>query len=209
MTARRGAILATMAVLGIAALSQGTGRLSGHGFGFGRSDDCTLEQSPAEGGATRVLAQCDWDTPITRLDAMIRNWEGHDLYFSNLAESKIVDQNAERVRVRQVQTASGISDREVVVDWRVETVPGGYRYSWDKAPDQSAASGSRVEVERTKGFWEITSRGEKSHLRYSVEYLPGGNVPTFLLRMFQSSGIRGVLADLRGAADTTQVAQSD
>lgn len=209
MTTRGAAFIATVAMLGVAAILQGTGRLSGHGFGFGRSDGCTLEQVPGEAGAARVLADCDWDVSATHLDALIRDWDAHERYFDNLAESTVLSDEGTRARVRQVHTASGISEREVVVDWYVEAVPNGHRYRWEKSVDQTGASGSRVEVERTTGFWEVTSRPAGVRLRYSVEYLPGGNVPAFLIRMFQSSGMRGVLADLRDAAERTQVASAD
>jgi len=200
MRNKTAAAIALGAVLVLAALYTGAGRMSGFGSGFGRADGCELVEGPAEDGVTPVLAECKWPVPAERLHTLIRSWGDHHRYFSNLAESTVLGESNNVVSVRHVHRASGISDREVIVEWTTEKIPDGYRYHWRKSPDQSAATGTRVEVEVCSGYWEVTSDGSGSRVGYEVRYLPGGSVPSFLVRMFQSSGMRGVLADLRQAA---------
>jgi hypothetical protein len=200
MRNKTAAVITLGAVLILAALYTGAGRLSGFGSGFRRGDGCELVKGPAEDGVTPVLAECKWPVPVERLHTLIRNWGEHYRYFGNLAESTVLGASDDVVLVRHVHRASGISDREVIVEWTTEKIPDGYRYHWRKSPDQSAATGTRVEVEVCSGYWEVTRDGSGSRVGYEVRYLPGGSVPSFLVQMFQSSGMRGVLADLRKAA---------
>jgi Polyketide cyclase / dehydrase and lipid transport len=202
--AKRTIIVAVAAVI-VAVAWLGSRGLSGRGFGFG-DDDCELSTGRAADGVLEAEARCEWPLPAARIDALLAAWGDQSRYFSNVAESTVLEQGGERALVRQVHHASGIADREVVVECFTEALPGGHRYRWRKASDQSRASGQRVEVAVHEGFWLITDAGDKTVVEYHLRYLPGGSVPSFLVSMFMSSGMEGVLADLRRAAATTQTA---
>ena len=196
------------AVLMLAVFATGSGRLTGFGFGWGEADDgCQLtEEATENSSAVMVRAVCKWDNvSAERLHDLLADPAIHDQYFSNLAESTILEERDGWAKVRQVQQASGMSDREIVVEFRTEEIHGGYKYHWDKSADQSANSGELVEVEISKGYWEVVSDGDGAKLHYQVRYLPGGNIPAFMVRMFQSSGIRAVLAELRATAESGTV----
>jgi len=198
--------LVVASVLGLVALYAGEGRLTGSGSG--RPSGCSLSSGPAEGALVPILAECVWPVPAERVNDMLMDWARHGAYFSNLAESAIVAENDGIVTVRQVHRAWAFAEREVLVEWRVEPLQDGIRYTWRKADDQSAISRDRVEVEETRGFWEVHADGGKTRLLYEARYLPGGDVPPFLVRMFMASGMKGVLADFRDAVDATSVATS-
>jgi hypothetical protein len=193
-------------LLGTAAY-MGARRMSGSGFGFGTPDDgCELTDEPSDDGVVMVRAVCHWEkTSADRLNDLLRDPSIHQQFFSNLAESTVLGEKDGVTLVRQVHQASGMSDREIVVEWRAEPVHGGYKYHWQKSADQSANSRTRVEVAESTGYWEIVKEGEGTRVGYQVRYLPGGNIPGFLVRMFQSGGMRGVLADLREAADSDTI----
>jgi hypothetical protein len=199
--------IAVAAVLLLAAVYSGSERLSGFGFGWGEPNDgCELTEVPAQDGEVMVRAVCRWDdVPAERLHALLRDPSIHGQYFSNLGESTIVAERGDVLLVHQLHQASGMSDREIVVEWRVEPVHGGYKYHWQKSSDQSANSGKNVEVEVSTGYWEVVDEGNGAQLRYEVRYLPGGNIPAFLVRMFQSSGMRAVLVELRDTAESDTV----
>jgi hypothetical protein len=109
-------------------------------------------------------------------------------------------------RVRQVHTASGISDRAAVVEWTVTPVEGGARYAWSKSDDQSAIDGRGLEATECAGSWEVVEREGGARVVYEMRYAPGGSVPFFLMRWFQGAGIRGVLAEFRDSAELDVVA---
>ncbi len=205
--AKRIAIVTVAGVL-IAAAWMGPGSLSGRGFGFG-DDDCQVSTGRAADGVLEAQARCTWPVPAERLDALLAAWGDQAGYFSNLAESTVLEQRDGRMLVRQVHRASGISDREVVMECFTEAIPGGMRYRWRKAADQSKSSGQRVEVAVHEGFWQVTRGEHETIVEYHMRYLPGGSVPSFLVSMFLSSGMEGVLADLRQAAESREMAARD
>jgi hypothetical protein len=199
-------IIAAVAAVVVAAAWFGSSGLSGRGFGFG-DGDCRLTGGRSPDGVLEGQARCKWPIPAERVEALLAAWGDQARYFSNLAESTVLERSDGRMLVRQIQRASGISDREVIIECTTEAIPGGTRYRWRKAPDQSKSSGRNVEVAVHEGFWEVTSSGEhETRVEYHMRYLPGGSVPSFIVSMFLSSGMEGVLSDLRRAAETRHVA---
>jgi hypothetical protein len=197
--------LAVGLVLIVAGAYTGLRGLSGHGFG-GDSLGCELVELDAKGDVVPVQAVCDWEISPARLHALLAEFGSHDDYFGGLAESTVLPSDDGVTRVRQVHTASGISDRAAVVDWTVTEIEGGRRYSWTKAGDQSGIDGRGLEAIECAGSWDVLARGDDVRVVYEMRYAPGGNVPFFLMRWFQGAGIRGVLADFRDYAELDLVA---
>lgn len=199
-----------IAIAGGIAILVAVGWAASHGlsgWGFGSSDDgCTTMAGKGADGVLEGEARCTWPIPVERIDALLAAWGDQARYFSNVSESQVLEQDDQRMLVRQVYHASGISDREVVIECFTESIPGGRRYHWRKAVDQSRSSGRHVEVGLHEGFWQVTSGEHGTTVEYHMRYLPGGSVPSFLVSMFLSSGIHGVLDDLHRAAAGSQVA---
>ncbi len=184
----------------------GAGSLSGRGFGFGERD-CTLTSGTAADGVLEGQARCKWPVAVDRVDAVLAAWGDQSQYFGNVAESHVVGQRGDRTLVRQIYRARGIEDREVVMECFTEAIPGGRRYHWHKASDQSGNSGRNIEIAVHEGFWEVRGDEHSTTVEYHMRYLPGGNVPQFLVSMFLSSGIEAAMTDLRrAAAGSTRVA---
>ena len=200
MARRRTALVALAGVLAAAGLYAGWGALAG--LGSGRGGDCILTKLEHDRAPVSVRAECDWPIPVERLGAILESSEAQVHYFSSLGESTVLGTEGDSVIVRQLHRATGISDREVVVEWDVTPIERGRRYSWRKSPDQSAATGRGVEVEDYTGSWEITTTETGSHVVLETRYAPGGRVPFFLVRSFQGAGIRQTLDELRTAAES-------
>lgn len=209
MPQRRAAVAGVAGALAIVALYTGSGRISGHVFGFGKSNGCTVVQQPAEGDVTPVHVECRWPVPAERVQELVGDVEAHGHIFSGLAQSAVVENRDGHLLVRQVQQAKGMADREVILEWRVEPIPDGYRYQFRKAPDQSALTGMHIEVAQDIGYWEVVSDGDGARLVYELRYLPGGGVPPFLVRTFQSSAISAAMSELREAAGSQRSARSE
>ena len=199
MSSKKGAVIGLIAVMILVAL-YGSYLRGLSGFGSGRGPDCPLTTGPKNGEIT-VRAECDWPISADPVHSTLGAVGNHDRYFANLGESAVLEERDGFVRVRQIHQARGIDDREVVVDWVITPIDGGYRYAWRKSIDQSEASGTRIEVEVHEGMWEITSTPTGTHVVYDMRYLPGGSVPAFLVRWFQASSIEKVLAEARTAAE--------
>lgn len=196
--------LVVVVILLLVALYAGEGRLTGSGSG--RPLNCTVNLGPREGEVVPVFVDCLWPVPAEQVQKLLTDWGRHDDYFSNLSVSAVLAANDEVVTVRQVHRATAMRDREVIVEWRTEKLSDGYRYAWRKAADQSSVARDRVEVEQTRGHWEVRADGNRTRLRYEARYLPGGDIPGFLLRLFLASGMKGVIADFRDTVDRTAVA---
>ena len=157
-----------------------------------QSDGCTFYTGPRQGDYAPVRAVCQWDIAPEKLQALVARSADHDLYFSSVATAEQVSSG----RYRQVHQASGISDREVIIDMGQDAIPGGVRYWWKKSADQSGLSGSNVEVVTNNGKWEITASEGGSKVVYELMYNPGGSVPGFLVRWFQTSGTQQLVGEL-------------
>jgi len=195
-----------VAVVGLAWL--GPGRLSGRATGY-PPGDCKVSTGKTDDGVLEAWAHCEWPLPAERVDSILGVFADQERHFSGVAESEVLRVDGERTLVRQVQQASGISDREVVLEFVAEAIPNGTRYRWRKASDQSGRNPDNVECEVHEGYWEITRTGDKTTVDYHLRYLPGGSVPSFLVSAFLSSGVEGALGDLRQAAFAQQVASRD
>ena len=202
MTNRTVALVGVPIVLGIAALYAGSARLSGHAFGFGKSNGCTLVQQPAEGDVTPIHVECRWPVAAERLNGLLTDVEAQSRIFSGLTESVLIEKRDDYALVRQVQQARGMADREVILEWRIEPIPHGYRYQFQKARDQSALTGKRVEVAQNAGYWQVVSDRDGTQLVYELRYLPGGDLSPFLVHMFQASAVNEAMSELRGAAES-------
>jgi len=200
--ARRIAIAAVAIAIVVAAWIGSRG-LSGRVIGFGGDDDCELATDRSADGALEAHARCKWAIPAARIHAILAAWGDQARTFRNVAESTVLEQDDAHVLVRQIHRASGIADREVIAECFTEAIPGGRRYRWRKAADQSKSTGRNVEVAVHEGFWEVTEGDGATTVEYQLRYLPGGSVPSFLVSMFLSSGMEGVLSDLRQAARTS------
>lgn len=157
-----------------------------------QSDGCTFYTGARQGEYAPVRAVCQWDIPPEKLQGLVARSADHDKYFSSVS----VAEQVEAGRFRQVHQASGISDRELIVDMGQQTIPGGVRYWWKKSADQSGVSGDNVEVVVDTGKWEITASEGGSKVIYELMYDPGGSVPGFLVRWFQTSGTQQLVGEL-------------
>ena len=92
--------------------------------------------------------------------------------------------------------------REVVLAISSEPIPDGRRFSWRKASDQSALTGTRIEIDRTENLWEVTGSAEHCHVVLELSFAPGGNVPAFLIDWLQGAGVKDQLGELRRYASS-------
>ncbi len=174
--------------------------------GFKQTDDgngCTFYKGPKDADGNETLfADCYWpDVEAERIKGLLARWDHHDRYFSTVTTSDIVGKVGDKVLVRQVHEASGISDREcMLVMWRTEA-DGAYRYQWTMAPDQSGREDVGVLPEADTGAWTVIpdSRGGVK-VTYELLYDPGGSVPGFVVRWFQGSGFIDLVGEMREAS---------
>ena len=161
------------------------------------SDGCTFYVGDRQGAYAPVRVECDWEIAPATLHGLIGNLSAHKQYFSSVSVSEKVGEG----RYRQVHVASGISDRELIVDMGSEPIPGGTRYWWKKSADQTGTTGAGVEPNQNQGKWEITDGASGgSHVVYELMYDPGGSVPGFLVRWFQTSGVELLVGELKAKA---------
>lgn len=159
-------------------------------------DGCRFFVGDAVDGFSPVRAECDWDLPPEKVQRVLADLARHDDYFTSVKQAERLPSG----RYRQIHQASGISDREIILDMGSEAIPGGTRYWWRKAADQSELTGNNVETTTNTGKWEVTAAaggGTGSHVVYELYYNPGGSVPSFLVRWFQTSGTQQLVGELK------------
>jgi len=167
------------------------------------SNGCRFFKGAAEGAVVPLRAECDWDLQPAELMALLSKIDAHDEYFSSVEESRVVAVNGGESTVYQVHVAAGIADREAMLIYTDQDIPGGHRYAWTVAADQTGISGEKVRLAADSGKWEVTAGAQGgSHVVYELRYDPGGSVPGFVVRWFQGSGVRALVGELRTWAET-------
>ena len=158
---------------------------------------CTFYVGDRQGSYAPVRVECDWGIAPETLHGLISKLANHHQYFSSVSVSEKVGEG----RYRQVHVASGIGDRELIVDMGSEPIPEGTRYWWKKSADQTGVSGENTEPNRNEGKWEITAGANGgTHVVYELFYDPAGSVPGFLVRWFQTSGVELLVGEMKAKA---------
>ncbi|MCB9673819.1 MAG: hypothetical protein H6737_01805 [Alphaproteobacteria bacterium] len=168
-----------------------------------QANDCTVYKGTAGAdGVVPIYADCHWsEIDPDKLHKLQYDWEGHAAVFSTVISSKIVKKDGEKSLVHQVHAISGVSNREVEIwMWR-EPVDGGFQYSWKSDGPVAEPEKGNVATTRHEGYWRVTKHPDGgSRAEYSLIYDPGGSVPGFLVRWFQTSGTIATTEELRAAA---------
>ena len=164
-------------------------------------NDCTFYALPKnKAGINGVHVHCEWsELTVVSLDALLKVWENHDDYFGTVSVSEEMTREGEVARVYQKHVVAGISDREVTLDMTREVIDKGYRYRFTKSAEQEAPRESgTVNTLMDDGAWTIVAlpRGGVS-VDYDLLYDPGGWVPAFIIRWFQTNGMIAIMGELR------------
>ncbi len=160
-------------------------------------DDCQLYAGPKmSDGVQPVMAECSWpEFTVEQAEKQLVQGELHDDIFRSVTRSdKLPSGN-----YRQTHQASGISDRELIVSITRSDLPGGGFKLLIKDQDEPFdLTEGNVKTARDITWWEIRPReGGGIDVTYYMEYDPGGRVPDFIVRSFQTGGVRDVVNDLR------------
>jgi len=167
------------------------------------TDHCELSLGPAlPNGVVPMRAECHWpNLAPERLHALFGAWGDHDLYFSSVTSSDVLRTDGSRVWVKQVHQAKGISDRECILAMEKTSIEGGSKYAWTLDNGDLEPGKGRVEVGHDDGYWEITAHPEGgTRAVHQLAYDPGGSVPGFLVRWFQTSGLTAVVEEIEAYA---------
>lgn len=163
---------------------------------------CVFFTGDRQGAYAPVRAECEWPIAADKLQRILAVNNSHADYFASVSQSRVLGPTAGGELVYQVHEASGISDREIVLVMGQEPIPGGTRYTWIRADDQSKVTGKLVATPVDTGKWEVTTTPTGSKVVYELLYDPGGSVPSFLVRSFQGSGTRTLVGELRAWAES-------
>ncbi len=165
---------------------------------------CKIWLGPADAaGVAPMSAECVWpEVNAAKLGARLARVDGFgDLVFAIVAE-KIVRVDGARTLVHQVQSAPVIADREVLLWMTTSHVGDCWRTAWKTAAEESLTLASgRVRTARNDGAWEVCVEPTGgARVVHDIWLDPGGSVPNWLVRRFQSGGLTDVLTAVRGKA---------
>lgn len=167
------------------------------------NNQCELSLGPAEAdGIVPMHAECWWpDVTLDTFNTKMAKYGDHDDYFQTVVTSDVRSTSGDKTLVWQQHHSSGISDREVLL-WMSHTNEGGFdRYGWKLATDQKLdVQSGHVAVVRDDGFWEAKADPKGGiRVNHTLVYGPGGSVPGFIVRAFQTGGLEGNVTDLHAA----------
>ncbi len=164
---------------------------------------CEISLGPAASdGVVPIHAVCRWpDVTLAKWDQVVGDWTKHDDIFGVVVSSDVRRSEAARDLVYQLHRTKGISDREVLLWMTKTTVNGAHRYGWTTAKDQPLTlTDGNVQVARSEGYWQAAPDPAGGVVvEHHLEYGPGGSVPGFMVRWFQTSGLETNLDEMRAA----------
>lgn len=163
-------------------------------------DGCKYYTGPVTAdGIVPIRAECHWpDIKLEVADKVLTNWNEHDNVFGTVDVSETVRQDGARALVHQTHVTKGISPRDVMM-WGTKTpINGGFKYAWNKADGEPLTlPDGHVATAHHEGFWQVTPAADGGvDVVHELIYDPGGSVPGFLIRWFQTSGLIGTVTDL-------------
>jgi hypothetical protein len=163
-----------------------------------RKADCVITVGERDAaGVDLIIADCQWPIAYAKIARVIKAAETHDTVLSSVVSSEKMADG----RIHQIHQASGISDREITLDFTTETLPdGALRVSWTKSAKQEPVGEDNVQAPTDDGYWQARDNGDgTSNVVYALRYDPGGRVPTWIVRSFQKGGISDIVAEMRAA----------
>ncbi len=164
----------------------------------GTANDCEFFKSDQDSTITPMRAVCDWPTPPDDVIGALDAADTLEDVFSTIHESSVLSgEPGQTARVYQLYKVTSLFKREVVLSMASEEIPGGRRFLWKKADDQSALTGTATAIDAMENLWEVTGTATGCRVVFEVSYAPGGRVPGFLITWFQGTGVQAQLADLR------------
>jgi hypothetical protein len=167
------------------------------------SDGCELSLGPAEAdGYVPMRAECYWpEGSLDKFKQIMSDWEFHDDIFDSVVHSQIKRKEGDKSVVWQEHQASGISNREVMIEMWHEVADGYDRYAWKTLPNEPLTpKDGNVRTIRSDGYWQAKA-DPKGGIRvvHVLSYNPGGSVPGFIVRWFQTSGLATNASEVRAA----------
>lgn len=163
---------------------------------------CELSLGPAESdGVVPMRAECAWkDVTLDQFKTAQAAWGNHDDFFSTVVEST-VKTPGDKALVYQKHSSRGIADREVLLWMWHEDVDGYDRYAWSTASEQAlTVVDGNVRCGKSVGYWSAKAEASGGiRVVHVLSYDPGGSVPGFLVRWFQTSGLAANATELHQA----------
>lgn len=152
-----------------------------------------------EAGLDLIIADCMWPVAPEKVIKAVKSPEAHD-FLSSVKESDRLPDG----RIVQIHVASGISDRQITLDYTdTPLANGGFKTSWTRSARQEPLREDVVDAPVDDGYWEIHPDGKGgSKVTYGLRYGVGGKVPTWLVRGFQKGGIADIVEEMRGVAES-------
>lgn len=164
-----------------------------------KTERCTLYLGAAlANGVVPMRAECHFpEADPARLQAAFSRWEDHDLPFATVLSSDVLRTEGGVAWVHQVHAVKGVSDREGVLRMEKTAIEGGTRFSWTLDNGDLKPADGRVLIGHDDGFWEITTHPDGgTRAVHQLAYDPGGSVPGFLVRWFQTSGLANIVTEM-------------
>ncbi len=164
-------------------------------------EGCQLMLGPAEAdGTVPMRAECHWpDIELSTFHKALGSFADHDLIWASVTTCDVVRTEGDRTLTHQVHVSKGISDREIMLWLSSTPIEGGTRYQWTASPPEPLTpKDGNVVAARDDGYCEASAHPDGGiRVAYQLAYDPGGSVPGWLVRWFQSSGLQAIVTDLR------------
>ncbi len=146
------------------------------------SEGCLFYREDARpDGLIPISVTCRWeDVSFDALQGVIGDYANHDQVWGAVASADWAGRNGDWLKVHHVHRVPGLSDREVVLEWRRSEADGAVRYDWRRAEEQPEPADGRVVIAEDEGFYLLSRSADAVLLEARFVYDPSGNIPPWL-----------------------------
>jgi hypothetical protein len=162
------------------------------------NENCLYYTGPVQkSGALPIWAECHWkEISLERLDSFLKDIEGQTKSYSSVSDTKILERSKNKIIFWQVHTDPRMSPREGRIICVREMTDKNITHRWWLSENQQSPTDDNLLIEEHSGSWTLEEHPDGGvKLRYESLYLPGGNIPAWIVRQFQTSAVIQMLEE--------------
>jgi hypothetical protein len=163
-----------------------------------QNENCRYYAGPVrESGSLPIRAECHWkEISLQKLDSFLGDYEGQTETYSNVTETKVVRREKERTWVYQIHKDRRMSPREGLIMYERTQIENRIIHRWRLSDTQPTPKENHLPIEEHQGEWVLETHPMGGvNIKYESSYLPGGSIPAWLVRQFQTSEVIKILEE--------------
>lgn len=167
------------------------------------TQQCTFSVGPARAsGVSPIHAACRWPhISLAAVDAAFGDFSSSARIHETVAEATVTRRAPGVTEVLEIHTAPTIAPRQAHLRYTRAATDRVVRWRWELTDPQPPLRPRHLAELENTGSWTFTAPpGGGVEVIHQLTYEPGGSVPAWLIRLFQTRAVSRFCDELHAAA---------